>query len=171
MWLEGLLIIILLICVVTDLKSRKIYNVVIFPSLILAFVFHLILGGWPFFLDALLGFFIGLLILLIPYLLGGMGAGDVKLLALTGALKGTVFVLYTSVFMALIGALIAICILLIGKGVKQRLLAFLYTLAGIRSGIWIPMSMSKQSLKSTYPYGLAIAGGAFISLFLEGGFI
>ena len=44
--------------------------------------------------------------------MGGIGAGDVKLLAAIGAWKGTIFVLYTGVYGAIIGGLISLIILL-----------------------------------------------------------
>src|SRR5690348_10413767 len=116
MWINAVLILVLLISVVTDLKSRKIYNKVIFPGLAAAFTIHLLLGGWIELGISVIGCLIGLGVLLIPYLLGGMGAGDVKLLALIGALKGTYFVINASFYMALIGAALALVVLLCRKG-------------------------------------------------------
>ncbi|WP_158737990.1 prepilin peptidase [Alteribacillus sp. YIM 98480] len=151
--IDILLLIILLICVVTDVKSRKIYNTVIYPGIILAFVFHAVNSGWDGFLHSFLGFLIGLGLLFIPYLMGGMGAGDVKLLALVGALKGGAFVFQTFIYMALVGAVMALAIILMRRGI---LFSLLYKFS------------SKESLSATYPYGVAIAGGAVISLFTEG---
>jgi prepilin peptidase CpaA len=168
MWFDAILLFILLICVVTDMKSRKIYNKVIFPSLLIAFVSHLVFGGWVALGWSVIGFFIGLGLLLIPYLLGGMGAGDVKLLALIGALKGSVFVLDTAIFMAILGAVIALVILLCRRGIRDRLKSLFYFLYGIRYGVKIPLGWNKAAMSATYPYGVAIAGGAVLSLFLEG---
>lgn len=107
-------------------------------------------------------------ILLIPYLLGGIGAGDVKLLALIGAMKGTVFVLITAVYMALLGGLLALFVLLFRRGVLARIKTILYSLSGIRQGVKIPLTIAKEDYKATYPYGVAIAGGALLSFFLSG---
>ncbi len=165
MVIDILLLAILAICVITDLRSRKIYNKVIFPSLIIALAIHLITGGWQAVGSSLLGFLVGLGLLLIPYLLGGMGAGDVKLLALIGALKGTQFVLMTAVYMALLGGVIALAILLFRSGIKQRLRSIFYSLYSLRYGIRLPM-LIKEDLKTSYPYGVAIAGGALLRLWL-----
>lgn len=169
---DSLLIVILAICVVTDLKSRKIYNVVTMPGtilgLILQIVFHGSLGLW----DAVLGFAVGFGILLIPYLLGGMGAGDVKLLALVGAFKGMTFVLFTSVYMALLGGLIALVLLLLRKGAFERLKRIFFSVTLLRYGVKMSPAVSSESLTSVYPYGVAIAGGAVLSLWLKGwGFV
>jgi prepilin peptidase CpaA len=168
MLIDGILLTILLICVITDLKSRKIYNKVIAPGLAIAFSVQFAVGGWQALGDAAVGFLVGLSVLLIPYLLGGMGAGDVKLMALVGALKGTMFVLVTSVYMALLGGVIALFVLLCRKGVKKRMQGMLISLIGLRYGMKIPLIADKEAMTASYPYGVAIAGGAVLCLWLKG---
>ncbi|MCA1030986.1 prepilin peptidase [Bacillus timonensis] len=167
---DSLLLLILLICVITDLRERKIYNKIIFPSLLISLLLHCIFDGFNGLFFSLAGFGAGFGILLIPYLLGGMGAGDVKLLALIGTLKGALFVSVTAIYMALFGGLIALGILLFRKGILQRFKSMLYTFYGIRYGLKIPLSLAidKEAMTSTYPYGVAIAGGAIVSLFAKG---
>lgn len=168
MWFNILLILVLIICVITDLKSRKIYNKVIFPTLLLAFISHVSLGGWLSLSFALKGFSIGLAILLIPYLMGGMGAGDVKLLALIGALKGSSFVLYTSIYMAIAGGIIALFLLILHKKLLHFLKSLPYALNGLKYGIKISMKEEASLMTSAYPYGVPIALGAILSMLLEG---
>lgn len=168
MLIDILLVIILVICLITDLKERKIYNKIIFPSLIIAFILNLLLSSWSGLLSSITGFFVGLGILLIPYLMGGMGAGDVKLLALIGAIKGTSFVLYTSVYMALLGGIIAIGILLYRKEFFKKIQSVLFFLIGRRYGMKIHLDLEKDPMKAMYPYGVAITGGAFVSMFFRG---
>ena len=81
MWSNLLLIILLGLCVFTDLRDRKIYNAVLMPFLCTAFILNTVISGLPGLEQSILGAALGLGILLIPYLLGGMGAGDVKLLS------------------------------------------------------------------------------------------
>jgi prepilin peptidase CpaA len=166
LWTDLILLTVIGICVVTDLKKRIIYNKVIFPALFAAFGLHAALEGWSGLGQSLMGFTVGLCILLIPYLLGGMGAGDVKLLALVGALKGTWFVLAASFYMALLGALIAIAVVLFQKGLRQRIQFLMYVLLGIRFGLQI--QWREHFTSGTYPYGVAIAGGAALCLFQKG---
>jgi prepilin peptidase CpaA len=162
MFLDILLLVTLSISVYTDLKSRKIYNKVLYPVLVVALITQLLLGGWHGLTFSLAGFGVGLGILLIPFFLGGIGAGDVKLLALVGAFKGWLFVLYTGIYMALIGGLIAIVLLLIGKGMLKKVAIFLY---GARNKQNMSYLFNRTT---TYPYGVAIAGGALLAFFLEG---
>jgi prepilin peptidase CpaA len=164
MWLNSLLVFILLICIYTDLKNRKIYNKVIYPAVLIALASHLLMSGWMSLFYSAIGLCVGLGILLIPYLLGGMGAGDVKLLALVGAIKGSVFVFQTSIYMALIGALMAAFILLFRKGRLRSVMLFLYSRM---HKVKAPLILDHRKV---YPYGVAIAGGAFICLILNGKF-
>jgi prepilin peptidase CpaA len=168
MWFDAILIFVLTICVITDLKNRKIYNNVIFPALMISVFSHVIASGWTGLFFSLKGFFLGLGFLLIPYLLGGMGAGDVKLLALIGALKGSLFVFYTAIYMGLIGGVIALGILLFRRGFIKRVKGILYSMGCWKSGFRIPVFIEKDALTQTYPYGLAIAGGAAVCLAMKG---
>jgi prepilin peptidase CpaA len=169
---DSLLIVILAICVVTDLKSRKIYNAVTMPGTILGLILQIVFHGSLGLGDAALGFAIGFGILLIPYLLGGMGAGDVKLLALVGAFKGMTFVILTSVYMALIGGAIALVLLLLRKGAFERVKRVVFSVVLLRYGVKMSPDMSNDALTAAYPYGVAIAGGAVLSLWLKGwGFV
>lgn len=162
--LNTLLFLVLLICLITDLKHRKIYNKVLFPALLLALLLQPVLFG----IDGVKSFFLGLLLgfglLLIPYLMGGMGAGDVKLLAVIGAIKGPAFVLVTAFYMALIGGLIGIAIILFQKGIFKKLY---YALSSMRYGMQL-LKPDRDTMKRTYPYGVAIVGGACMSFFLNG---
>lgn len=166
MWTHIILLIVLLICVITDLKNRKIYNVVIFPALALAFLIHTLMNGWAGLGFSLIGFTLGLAILIIPFLLGGMGAGDVKLLALVGALQGAEFVLTAAVYMALIGSVMALAIVLFKDGIRDRLRFAGYVLMCLR--FRFKPNMQGYWTAGAYPYGVAIAGGATICLWLKG---
>ncbi|WP_070120354.1 A24 family peptidase [Bacillus marinisedimentorum] len=164
-----LLIVILAVCVVTDIRSRKIYNAVLFPALGAAFLISSVTDGAAGFLDSLAGFGLGFAILLIPYFMGGMGAGDVKLLAVIGAVKGPVFVANTSIYMALAGGVMALFIMLFRRGAFRRLSAILYFFTARKSGVNMPLLLDKSNLSGTYPYGVAIAAGAVISLLWKEG--
>jgi prepilin peptidase CpaA len=159
-----ILLIILGICVVTDIKERKIYNVVIFPALLLAFFIQGIDNGLLGLKTAGVGFLVGFGLLLVPYFLGGMGAGDVKLLGLIGALKGASFVMYTAIYMGIIGALMALGIILFRSGAMT---AVIYGVHSARNGIRVPIKEGVFNSSYTYPYGVAIAMGALAAIALE----
>lgn len=166
--LNAVLVIVLLISVITDLKERKIYNKVIFPAMLLVFLLHGFMFGWSGLLDSFIGFLTGLAILLIPYLMGGMGAGDVKLLALVGAVKGASFVFVSAIYMGVFGGVIGLIVILFRKGIFSRLKATLYALCGIRYGLKVPLALNKDGLQATIPYGVAIAGGVGMTFLFNG---
>ncbi len=68
-----------------DVCKYKIYNVFTYPLLLAGLVYHEAMGGMPELGDSLLGMLLGFGLLLPFYALGGMGGGDVKLMAAVGA--------------------------------------------------------------------------------------
>ncbi|MBP1948068.1 A24 family peptidase [Virgibacillus litoralis] len=165
MMLDTFLLLILLICVITDLKNRKIYNKVIYPALLVTFIYHSVTSGLEGLSHSFIGFLIGLSLLLIPYLMGGMGAGDVKLLALIGAMKGGAFVFQSFLYIALLGAVLAIGIIIFRSGVVKSIV---YYVTSLKSGVVLRGGVSRGSLTATYPYGVAIAGGAVLCMVMQG---
>jgi prepilin peptidase CpaA len=165
-WWENMaLCAVLLICVTTDIRSRRIYNKVVFPAMAGAVVMHAALGGWEGLAHSLLGFAVGLGILLVPFLMGGMGAGDVKLLALIGTIKGAAFVLSASVYIAIAGAVMALFIVLFAKGFKDRMRYVMYVLVCVRYRL--KLSLKSHLSWGAYPYGVAIAVGSLLLLVLR----
>ena len=77
-----------LVACVTDLRSRRIPNVLTFGAATAGLVFHIFapMGEGP--TTALLGWLIGVAIFFVPFALGGLGGGDVKLLGALGAWLG-----------------------------------------------------------------------------------
>ena len=171
MLFDLILVIVLAICFITDLKYQKIYNKVIFPSLVTVVLLHFIFSGGNGLKLSLIGFAAGFCILLIPYFLGGIGAGDVKLLSLIGAIKGSIFVINTALFMGLIGGVIALVIIFSHKeflnfikGLQQWFVSSFY-------GIAYKLEFPTTVFLKKYPYGVAIAGGAAICLIFKGAWI
>jgi len=150
----------LTVCLVTDLRSRKIYNLVIFPVLIFGIGFNFVTGGGAGLLQSLWGTLAGLGILIIPFVLGGMGAGDVKLLAVIGAVKGPMFIVYTAIGMGLAGGVIALAIILYQRNFHRIVASFL------QGGLMIMLrnfrisALNLDNEKIMFPYGLAITIGA-----------
>lgn len=163
-----LLIITLVICCITDLRVRKIYNKVIFPILLSVLLLQLILNGFSGFKVSLLGFASGIAILIIPFILGGLGAGDVKLLALIGALKGGIFAINTALYMCIIGGAIALIIIIFHKETINFFKSFVYFLIGLISGNRNKLVFSTTPFIQKFPYSIAITGGALISLLIKG---
>lgn len=145
--IDSLLIVTLLVSCYTDVRKRMIYNAVLLPAAVLALGWHIIFQGWGGVVFALQGAVLGFALLFIPYALGGMGAGDVKLLSLVGLFKGPGFVFYGFLLTALAGGALSLFLLL------QRKL-----------GSWRKDKMfAEAEKKDSFPYGAAIMIGTVLT--------
>lgn len=163
--LYSILGIVLLISFITDVRKRRILNIVTFPAMGIGLFYYTLTLGWKGFLFSGAGLLVGFALLLIPYLLGGMGAGDVKLLAAIGALTGTSFVLHSFFYTALIGGVIGLILIMkrmeFWKFFKSPTYT-LYSLMNLKG-----YKFNKES-KLTYPYGVAITFGTLCAAFVGG---
>jgi prepilin peptidase CpaA len=69
----------------TDVRRFKVYNKLTYPLCLGGLVFAAFTAGQQGFLDSLTGVLLGFGVLLLPYMLGALGAGDVKFVAAVGA--------------------------------------------------------------------------------------
>lgn len=144
---------------ITDLKKRKIYNIALLPMLLFGLVFNLATVGWPGLLQSVYGIMTGLSILIIPFALGGMGAGDVKLLAVIGAVKGPLFVFVTAVGMGLAGGLIALCVLAYQGKLMDILVRLVRGIGIVAFSRFKTIEFGFENTEIMLPYGLAIVIG------------
>lgn len=154
------------VSVYTDLRKRKIYNIVVIPAAVAGIILHSILAGPAGLLFSIKGLGAGLGLLFIPFIFGGFGAGDVKLLGAVGALKGTVFVVKTFLATGIAGGILAVVMLLKQKrliSTLKRLWFSLYVLAGSVFKVNTLKSLDKAEFHESLPYGLAICIGTVIA--------
>ncbi|HWI54228.1 MAG TPA: A24 family peptidase [Desulfobacteria bacterium] len=151
---------------VIDLRIRRIPNVLTMPAIAFGIILNTYNSGLGGGVNALAGFTSGILVLLIPFILGGMGAGDVKLLAAIGALNGTQFVLQASLYSALSGGVIA---LIVAAARGQLGLVTFNTYMAVQS--FSIYKILKKDFEPTgflssnirFPYGMAILAGTIIT--------
>jgi prepilin peptidase CpaA len=98
----------------TDLRGFRIPNSLTLPLLATGLVYNALVGGGGPLLGSLLGVLFGGGILFPIYCLGGMGAGDVKLLAGVGAWLGVPGVVYAFIGAGLAGGVYALGLLALG---------------------------------------------------------
>lgn len=141
--------------VASDLLSRRVPNILVL--LMLAFGVALHLATAPSAGSALTaslgGAGVGLVILLPFYAFGGMGAGDVKLLAATGSFLGPQ------------GALVAgICTLAAGAVLGLIVIAFCYLGAYPLVRRLVGVAPAENPPTIQLPYSLAISAGALMAV-------
>lgn len=148
----------------TDWNEQRIYNKLLGPAFLSALMLHTYSGGITGLKLSLYGTFLGFILLLLPYFLGGMGAGDVKLLAVIGAFGGPDFVGHSFLFGAIIGGIISAALLLRRKALGVTLKRFLLILP-----LFSKLSFLKEDMREVhqekFPYGIAIVLGTVLAFF------
>jgi prepilin peptidase CpaA len=149
-----------LVCA-TDTLYARIPNLLNAGLALFAVVYHSSISGWDGTLFSLSGLALGLGLLLLPYLMGGFGAGDVKALAALGALLGPQAILHVFVYMAFFGGGIALLHYVFHYNLKQKIRE------GWESVLASALSRDMGNLKSSqkeslrFPYAAAIAFGYY----------
>jgi len=109
---------------------------------------------------SLLGFVIGLALMLPGHALGATGAGDVKLMAAVGSIVGPALVVTAFLFTAVAGGVLAVIV-----AVRRRRLGV--TLAGTARMIATPVDTCREiqaaAPASRFAYGPAIAVGSVLA--------
>ena len=146
-----------------DWRTRRIPNYLTFGGALAGLVFQTVALGWFGSAQAILGWLLGLALLLLPYIYGGMGAGDVKALAALGAWLGPKGIFSVFCYMGLAGGILSLGVL-IWNGVLWNYLRqgwiLLQSLILCRSQKIMFETLTPDSgLTAGLPYGVAIALG------------
>jgi prepilin peptidase CpaA len=153
-----------------DIKSRRIPNLLTGPALLAGLLLHLGIDGWHGLLTSFAAAMICGGIFLVFYLAGGMGAGDVKLIAAVGAIAGLPSTPYLLVLTSLAGGVLGIGLALMRGRLKQTLfnvgaLAAHHVQEGFTPH---PELNVRNDGALRLPYGLAIAVGCTVTFCLQG---
>jgi prepilin peptidase CpaA len=95
-----------------DLRFQKIPNLLTFPTMGVAIVYYGITIGGKGILISTSGLLLGMALFITPYLMGGMGAGDVKLMGAVGAVLGPWGVVNAAILTAFAGGVYALYIII-----------------------------------------------------------
>ena len=140
-----------LAAMIDDLARRQISNWIPLSALAAGFGWQIGQSGLSGLMYAGIGAVAGFAVFLIFYLLGGMGGGDVKLMAGFGALLGFHQLIAAALWTAGVGGIIAVAVLSV-RAVRRAL--------GWTKGSTAAQEQSQDSI----PYAPAIALGVWLSL-------
>jgi prepilin peptidase CpaA len=177
-WIAGISGILLTAFVIAvsifDFRHRRIPNFLVFPAAATGLVFNLYWKGWSGLGFGMKGLATGFVLLFLPYLVGGMKAGDVKFLAAIGAFTGPADVIRILLATVLFYPLMAfIAVFRAGKW-KVTWLRFRRVLYGFL-GFFLPgmrlfaLRLDGQDDKTIAsvktPFGVSIAAGTLIAIY------
>lgn len=168
-WPIWLVSIVLIVAAVIDGWKLKVPNWITFPLIISGWIYSAVAAGandmlWYEGLGwSLFGTFVGLGLLLPAYAIGGMGAGDVKLLAGVGAWVHGRHTFYAFCLSAVVGAVIAVGMMVYRRALKKHL-SQIWMIVGEITTIQNPTELAtiaaeRKTSMLLLPYGIPIAIG------------
>ena len=151
---------------VFDVRSRRIPNFITLPGILFGLVLHFFLGGWhELGLSAIACLICGG-IFLVFWLAGGMGAGDVKLIAAVGCIAGFYQIAWLLILTALAGGVMGVALALWRGRLKETfmnvgVIAVHHRTEGLTPH---PNLNVANAWTIRLPYALAIAAGSALTL-------
>jgi prepilin peptidase CpaA len=165
-YLTVALIMLLSCCAACDVKSSRVPNCLTLPFLFFAICFQWADKGTGGLILSISGMFAGLGILVVPYMLHGMGAGDVKLMGAVGSVLGARATLGAFCCIAIVGGIYSLATILVRRdlyrGFSAENFSILKSMVLLRQHAPLPTANSQQQPR--LKYGVAIAVGTFIYL-------
>ena len=158
-----LLVVILTTAAIYDVKYRKIPNVLTLSTILAALAYHSWFSGFEGFLFSLGGVLLGMGLLIVFYLMGKMGAGDVKLMGAVGSVLGPAGVFNAFLFTAIVGGIYAIIILLMRGGFTDSMNRMWQALK-LTFLTYSPTAPDEKKTGPVLCYGIAIAIGTSLSM-------
>lgn len=157
-----------------DGKQLRVPNWLTYPMALSGLVYNVAVGGWGGLGDGLLGLVVGLLCLMPLYSVGGMGAGDVKLMAGMGAWLGWEVTFAAFLVTTVVGAVMAVAMVVYRKSAAKH---WLNSLAILQEWMTVrnprklaEIAAARKPTMLLLPYGIPICVGS-IGYFLYAGLL
>ena len=162
-WHVWLVSVVLVVAAVIDGWKLKVPNWITFPFVISGWIYSTACFGWEGLGWSVAGTAVGLVLLLPAYAIGGMGAGDVKLLAGVGAWIWGSATFYAFAWSAIVGGVLAVAMVLLRHKAQHHLNQFREIVNEILV-VRDPNALSaiaadRKSSMMLLPYGIPIAIG------------
>lgn len=162
-WPIWFVTIVLIVAAVIDGWKLKVPNLITFPMIISGWVYSTAYHGWEGLVWSLVGTAVGLALLMPAYAIGGMGAGDVKLLAGVGAWIWGTDTAYAFCVSAIVGGVMAVVMVLAKRGWQKhhnQFWAICFEILTIRNPDELStIAAGRKSSMLLLPYGIPIAVG------------
>lgn len=152
-----------------DLRTHRIPNVLTMGAMVAGILAHAASGGLSGLVSSLAGLGVGLILFFPFFALGGLGAGDVKLLGAIGAWLGAGRVFWAALYSSIAGGVVAL-LLVAATGRFRDTAAGLFVMfshwqaSGPSS---VPGMTLKESSGPRLAYAIPITLGTMVTLWLD----
>ena len=153
-----------------DLASRRIPNLLTVTAMAVGLAGHVMFEREAGLAWSLAGLVVGLGLLVLPCILGGMGGGDLKLMAALGTLVGPASVFEIALVSAVAGGVLALGVAL-HKKVARAAFRQALSVLGVRpreAPAPLKSAPPARGALGTIPYGVAIGAGTWLCLLGRG---
>ena len=157
-----------LVACVFDIRTRRIPNALTLSTALAGLLYHVATSGTSGAQTAAAGWLVGLLLLLPYFALGGMGGGDVKLMAALGAWLGPGDTFWLAMYAGIAGGVFGVIVAL-SHGYLGRAIANVRGILGYWAitGIKPVPGMTLDSSKSPrLAFAIPILAGTMVTLWL-----
>jgi prepilin peptidase CpaA len=158
------------LCITLDLRTRRIPNQISGPAMLAGLLLNGVYFGAPGLIASVSGFVLTIAALLWAFALGGIGGGDVKMMAAVGALLGPRLALSSLALGVLLGGMIMI-VHLFRKGRLHEKLVAIRTMitASVLTRSAEPLKVSAADPGAiSLPYSVPLGLGTIGMLALQG---
>jgi prepilin peptidase CpaA len=158
-----------LVAVVWDIATRRIPNVLTFGAAVIGLVVHAYVGGWNGLGMAAAGWLAGVALFFPVFALGGMGAGDVKLLGAVGAWLGPIAALWVALYSGIAGGVIGLIVAGFSGYLGQALinvksLVMYWRIVGLKPAPELTLSTHKGPRLA---YAVPVFAGLMVTIWLQ----
>ncbi|MBA3884545.1 MAG: prepilin peptidase [Acidobacteria bacterium] len=152
-----------------DLKERRIPNWLTFGAAFAGLVYQFATHGFMGLLSGGAGLLVGIAVFFLPFALGGLGAGDVKLVAALGAWLGPYEIVWLALYAAVAGAVLALALSLARGYLRQAvtniwLLLMHWRIQGLKP---LPELTIHQGRGPKLAYAVAIFAGTMVTIWIR----
>ncbi len=155
-----------------DLRYHKVPNWLNLFIILSGFTAQAVFHGWMGLWQGLLGMLLGFGLLIIPWLMHAMGAGDVKLMAGIGVWLGPALTLRAFCVGAILAGAVAVVMIVLGRRLWQAYFNMSLIMTKLKS---FKTAFSEfgsvkvlQSTSQLLPYGVPLSIGALVVMFSQG---
>jgi prepilin peptidase CpaA len=152
-----------------DVATRRIPNELTFGAALGGFIAHAYFGGWNGAGMAAAGWAAGVALFIPIFVLGGMGAGDVKLLGAVGAWLGPVAVVWVALYSGIAGGLLGLLVAALSGYLVQAFtnvwsLLMYWRVVGLRPAPELTLSTHQGPRLA---YAVPIFAGLMVTIWLQ----